>query len=153
MPYDYLKGDLSPLQTRVLFLYDQIPDKLYCCVLANIYMSSKLTNLALKRNIYVHSFNCKGGHDIPSSVSQEEIKSRQAQIGVHGTVKAAIICGYPECKIFLLCQCMTQSQYLLWIQLVRLLNGLIRSGWFTQKIWGKVFLSSSCASTSTTITT
>ena len=98
MPRDYLKDNLSPVHARFLFLYDQLPDKFYQCALDNLYMSAKFSNLALKINIYVSRVTRKGGRGIPSSLLQEEFKSRQAQIVVFGTVKAEILCGEHECN-------------------------------------------------------
>ena len=86
---------------RVLFLYDQLPGKLYRCGLENIYVSSKFSNIGIKINIYVHVFNRTGGCCIPSSLLKYEVKSRQDNIGVLDTVKAAIICGDTECEDFL----------------------------------------------------
>eukprot|EP00957_Ditylum_brightwellii_P064055 4859472-Ditylum_brightwellii.AAC.1 len=60
-------------------------------------MSAKSAKLALQRNVYVHGVTRKGCWGIPSCVLQEEVKNRTAQLAVQGTVRAAILCGDPEC--------------------------------------------------------
>ena len=60
MPHDYLKDNLSPLHTILLFLYDQLPDKLYCCGHDNTHMYAKFNKIVLKRKVYFNRFSHKG---------------------------------------------------------------------------------------------
>ena len=50
-----------------------------------------------KFKVLCHGVTRKGMRGIPSSVKQEEVKNRKEQIRVRGTVKAAILEGYPSC--------------------------------------------------------
>eukprot|EP00957_Ditylum_brightwellii_P136793 10431282-Ditylum_brightwellii.AAC.1 len=60
-------------------------------------MSAKFAKLSLQHNVYVYGVIRKGGRGIPSCVLQEEVKNRTTQLGVQGTVNAAILHGDPEC--------------------------------------------------------
>ena len=82
---------------HVCSFFDQLEDNHYQCGLDNLYMSAKFAKLALQRNVYVHGVTRKGRQGIPSCVLQEEVKNMTAQLGVRGTVKAAILRGDPEC--------------------------------------------------------
>eukprot|EP00957_Ditylum_brightwellii_P013217 997438-Ditylum_brightwellii.AAC.3 len=74
------------------------PDgKYYRCGLGNLYMSAKFAKLVIKHKVYAHGVTRKGGQGLPSCVLQEEVTNKTAQLGVRGAVKAAILCGDPEC--------------------------------------------------------
>ena len=65
----------------------------------NLYNSTAFCKAASnhKKKVLCHSITRKGMKGIPSSVRQEEAKSRAAQIHVRGTVKAAVLEGDPDC--------------------------------------------------------
>ena len=98
-PQQYLKKRLSPLHSRVLSLFDSVNDRYHICGMDNLYNSAAFCKQCYvhKKKVKVHGVTRKGMRGIPSCVKQEEIKSREGQLQVRGTVKAAVLVGDDDC--------------------------------------------------------
>ena len=92
-PKKYLDMGLSPLHSRVMALFDSLKDDHHQCAMDNLYNSAAFCRAAVnhKRKVLCHGVTRKGNRGIPLSVKQEEVKDRQKQLEVKGTVKAAVL--------------------------------------------------------------
>jgi len=97
-PKKYLKRKCSPLHSRVLFMFDQLPCKNVIVGLDNLYISARFCREALigKNKVMVHGVCRKEGRGIPPCVLQKEVK-RAEQAAVRGKTKAAVLEGDPDC--------------------------------------------------------
>jgi Transposase IS4 len=98
-PKKYLDQDLSPLHSRVMYMFDSLKESYHRCGMDNLYISAKFIASAFKheRKVLVAGVCRKGGRGFPQAVLQEEVKARTEQIKVRGTVKAAVLEGDESC--------------------------------------------------------
>jgi hypothetical protein len=98
-PKKYLDTGLSPLHSRVMWLFDRVEDKYHRCMMDNLYMSAKLCRVSFNHpnKLLIAGVTRKGGRGLPGSVLQEEEKNKDRQLGVRGTVKAAVLLGDAGC--------------------------------------------------------
>ena len=66
----------------------------------NLYNSAAFCRAAVNhpKQVLCHGVARKGQRGIPKCVAQEEIKNKQQQNAVRGTVKAAVLEGDDQCK-------------------------------------------------------
>jgi hypothetical protein len=97
-PKKYLKRKCSPLHSRVLFLFDQLPCKNIIIRLDNLYISAQFCREALtgKNHVMVHGVCRREGHGISPCVLQKEVKKNE-QASVRGRTRAAVLEGDPDC--------------------------------------------------------
>lgn len=90
---------LSPLHARVMSLFDTLKDKYHECAMDNLYNSAKFCKVAANhpKRVLCHGVTRKGMRGIPKSVQQQEAKTREEQLAVRGTVKAAVLKNDPKC--------------------------------------------------------
>lgn len=98
-PEKYTKLGISPLHSRVLFLFDQLSEKFHDCGLDNLYNLAKFCKLAYNSRNKVKTFGVtrKGMRGMPDCVKQEEQKSKEGKERERGTVKAAVLKGDDDC--------------------------------------------------------
>ena len=98
-PKNYVDNKLSPLHTRVLFMFDQLKEPYHHCGLDNLYISAKFACAAFigKNKVMVQGVARKSGRGLPACVLQEEQKNSKEQEKVRGATKAAVLEGDPEC--------------------------------------------------------
>jgi hypothetical protein len=98
-PKKYLDTGLSPLHSRVMWLFDRVEDRYHRCMMDNLYMSAKLCRVSFNHpnKVLIAGVTRKGGRGLPASVLQEEEKNKERQLGVRGTVKAAVLKGDENC--------------------------------------------------------
>ncbi len=98
-PKKYIDMKMSPLHSRVLFMFDQLKEKNCTIGLDNLYISTKFVRQAFvgKNSVMVHSVARKSGRGLPKVVVQEEIKNAKEAEKVRGTTKAAVLEGDPDC--------------------------------------------------------
>ena len=98
-PRFYLRQGMSPLHSRVMALFDALRDQFHQCAMDNLYNSATFCKRAYMHNkkVLVHGVTRKGKRGLPKCVVQEEQKTREAQLQVRGTVKAAVLQGDPDC--------------------------------------------------------
>ena len=75
----YLNARLSPLNSRVMALFDTLEDDYHQCAMDNLYNLAVFCWAAVnhKRKVLCHGVARKVGRGIPSCVVQEEIKDRK----------------------------------------------------------------------------
>ena len=80
-------------------LFDSVKDSYHHCTMDNLYNSATFCIAAYNptRKIICQGVTRKGMRGIPLSVLQIEQNSRKYQIGVHGTVKSALLEGDAAC--------------------------------------------------------
>ena len=98
-PKKYLDQGLSPLHSRVMALFDSVVSPHHQCFMDNLYNSASFCRAAYNhpKKVLTSGVARKGSRGVPESVVQVEVTSRSAQIGVRGTVKAAVLEGDPGC--------------------------------------------------------
>ena len=104
-PKKYMKQGLSPLNSRVMALFDAVKDSYHHCTMDNLYNSAAFCRAAFNhtRKILCQGVTRKGMRGIPPCVLQVEQKSRKDQIKVRGTVKAALLEGDAACPNLVAC--------------------------------------------------
>jgi hypothetical protein len=97
-PVKYLRAGLSPLHSRVVWLFDCVKDYWHVCGLDNLYNSAKFCRFAYVENrVLINGVTRVGMRGLPQSVLQAVQTSRKAAMAVRGTVKAAVLVGDPAC--------------------------------------------------------
>jgi len=76
-PTKYAKEGASPLQARVLQLFNSTVEKHHVCGMDNIYNSARFCKRAFchPKKVICHGVTRKGMHGLPLCVKQEEVKS------------------------------------------------------------------------------
>ena len=99
-PRKYLKQGLSPLHSRVMYLFDSLKDDHHHCAMDNLYNSAAFCRAAVNhpRRVLCHGVARKGNRGIPKMVQQDLVESRIGQLAVRGTVKAAVVEGDDKIK-------------------------------------------------------
>ena len=99
-PKKYMKMGLSPLHSRVMYLFDSLEEKHHQCAMDNLYNSASFCRAAVnhEHKVLCHGVTRKGGRGIPPSVLQEEATTKEALLRKRGTVKAAVLEGDDDCK-------------------------------------------------------
>ena len=70
-PQQWIYLGFSPIQARVLFLFDQLPGEYYICYLDNLFISAKLCRTAyisLKSKVMMHGVTRASGSSLPEFV-------------------------------------------------------------------------------------
>jgi hypothetical protein len=97
-PAKYTAMGLSPLHSRVMWLFDQLKDKGHRCRVDNLYMSCKFAKFCYNHdNQILLEGVARKGRGVPQLVYQEEIKKKSIEATARGTVKAAVLEGDPDC--------------------------------------------------------
>ena len=98
-PNKYLKPGLSPLHSQTMALFDSLKEDHYQVGMNNLYNSSDFCRAAYHhdRKVLCHVVARKSGRGIPECVLQGENNNPVAQREAPGTVKAAVLEGYPGC--------------------------------------------------------
>jgi Transposase IS4 len=98
-PREYIKKGMSPLHSRVLWLFDQLADNHHRVWMDNLYLSAKFVKASYNhpRKVMIAGVTRRNGRGLPMSVIQDEVKNKTAQEAVRGTVKAAVLKGDPDC--------------------------------------------------------
>ena len=94
-PAKYIKQGLSPLHARVMWLFDRLQELHTRVWMDNLYISAKFAKCAAvhDKRVLISGVARKTGRGIPISVLQDEVKDKNAQQKVRGTVKAAVLMG------------------------------------------------------------
>ena len=94
-PRKYLNMKLSPLHSRVMWLFDSLRDCHHQIGMDNLYNSAAFCRAAYlhPKQVLCHGVVRKGGRGAPKCIIQEEVKDRNKLIAVRGTVKAAHLQG------------------------------------------------------------
>ena len=94
-PTKYIKQGLSPLHARVMWLFDRLQERNTRVWMDNLYISAKFAKYAANhdKKVMIAGVARKTGRGVPNSVLQEEVKDKNAQQKVRGTVKAALLMG------------------------------------------------------------
>ena len=102
-PRKYLSLKLSPLHARVMSLFDSLYDCHHHIGMDNLYNSAAFCRAAYlhSKKVLCHGVVRKGGRGAPKCIIQEEVKDRNKQIAVRGTVKAAHLQGDDVVKCLL----------------------------------------------------
>jgi hypothetical protein len=102
-PKKYVALGLSPLHGRVMWLFDSLLDDHHQIGMDNLYNSAAICRAAFfyLRKVLCHGVVQKGGQGAPKCIIQEEVKYRNKQIAVRGTVKAAHLQGDDVVKCLL----------------------------------------------------
>jgi hypothetical protein len=102
-PKKYVALGLSPLHARVMWLFDSLVDDHHQIGMDNLYNSAAFCRAAFLhfRKVLCHGVVRKGGRGAPKCIIQEEVKDRNKQIAVRGTVKAAHLQGDDVVKCLL----------------------------------------------------
>ena len=84
-------------------LFDGLEDLYHECGVDNLYMSTKFCKDAFNHpcKIKLHRVTRRGGWGLPLSIIQDEVKNKEEQNMVRGTVKAAELVGNLSCKSLL----------------------------------------------------
>jgi hypothetical protein len=97
-PAKYTRMGLSPLHSRVMWLFDQLKDKGHRCRVDNLYMSCKFAKFCYNHdNQILLEGVARKGRGVPQLVYQEEIQKKSIEATVRGTVKAAVLEGDADC--------------------------------------------------------
>jgi Transposase IS4 len=98
-PKKYIDQKMSPLHVRLMFMFDLLVKKYYGCGMDNLYIPAKFLAAAYQheKSVLVSGVCRKGGRGFPKLVLQEEVKNRNEQLKVRGTVKAAVLKGDDDC--------------------------------------------------------
>ena len=93
---------LSPLHSRVMSLFQQLPNKSknYRCGMDNLFISPKFAKICLNqsgRRIMIHGV-CRENRGIPKNIIQQKVTKKEDIIKHKGTVKVARLVGDKECK-------------------------------------------------------
>jgi hypothetical protein len=101
-PVKYIRAGLSPLHSRVVWLFDCVKDKWHACGLDNLYNSAKFCRFAYVENkVLINGVTRTGMRGLPQHIIQAAQTTRKAAMAVRGTVKAAILLGDPDCPALL----------------------------------------------------
>ena len=78
-PPNYIKMKLSPLHSRVMALFDSLPDKNHVFGMDNLYNSATFfrKSYTLDNRVMVHGVVSKDIQGIPDVVKQEEVRNRK----------------------------------------------------------------------------
>ena len=96
----YLHQGLLPLHSRVMALFDLVDEDHQQCAMDNLYNNSATFCRAAynhENRVLCHGVTRKGGQGIPPSIVQMEVRNREAQICICGTVKATVLEGDLGC--------------------------------------------------------
>ena len=93
---------VSPLHSRVMSLFQQLPDKSknYKCGMDNLFISPKFAKICLNqsgRRIMIHGV-CRENRGIPKSIIQQTVTRKEDILKNKGTVKVARLVGDMRCK-------------------------------------------------------
>ena len=99
-PEKYIKQGLSPLHSRVLFLYDQLKSKHHCLWMDNLYMSAQFAKRSInsKNKVKVHGVARNHMKGVPKIIQQQEMQNETQALSVKGTVKVAVLKNDPDMK-------------------------------------------------------
>ena len=82
LPQKYIKLGLLPLHTRTISLFDIAYGEYHKCEMVHFYNYAAFSREAYNHRFKVlcHSVTRKGGHGLPPTVIQEELKIKKGQI-------------------------------------------------------------------------
>ena len=90
-PKDLLDKGLSPLHSRVVSMFSQLPVENYKAGMDNLYMSAKLALFSMKcrAKVHIHGVTRQNGRGIPEMVHQEPKTRKNEILASRGTLKVA----------------------------------------------------------------
>ena len=99
-PQIYIDKGLSPLHSRIMFMFDQLKNKHHSVFMDNLYMSASFARAALlsKNKVKIHGVTRGDKKGIPDCVKQIELKNEKMVLEVKNTVKVAVLEGDNTCK-------------------------------------------------------
>ena len=89
---------MSPLDPRVMYLFDTIEENHYQYTMDNIYNSATFFKAVYnhEKKLPTHGVTRKIMRGIPPCIKQEELNSKKANIDIKGTVKKSVLKGDPK---------------------------------------------------------
>ena len=90
---------LSPIHSRVMFLFDTLKEKYHTCGMEYLYTSARFCKDAYNHpnKVMCHGVAGRSGRGIPSFILQDEVTNLKDQLKVLGTVKATDLKGDANC--------------------------------------------------------
>ena len=103
-PDKWLKKELSPLHSRVMALFEQLPQNTsnYQCRMDNLFMSvkfAKFAKCAAPISVMIHGVTRPSGRGVPKCIEQNLVTKKDELEKVRGTLKVAVLDGDPSCKV------------------------------------------------------
>ena len=100
-PKYWLERGLSPLHSRVMSLFQQLPKKTknYICGMDNLFMSPKFAKVCFTQSghcVMIHGV-CRVSRGIPKCILQETVTQKNEILKSKGTVKVATLVGDSQC--------------------------------------------------------
>jgi len=99
-PDKYINAGMSPIHSRVLWLFDHLEDKFHRVWMDNLCLSASFARASFNhpKKVMIAGVTRKGGRGLPVCILQDEEKKTKAEEEkVRGTVKAAVLNGDPLC--------------------------------------------------------
>ena len=97
-PKEFLRLGLSPLHSRVLWLFSCLKADYHVCGVDNLYTSAKFCRVSyVKAKVLLNGVTRTGSRGLPKSVLQDAKVRRLEILAARGTVKAAVLIGDAEC--------------------------------------------------------
>ena len=103
-PKKWVEKGLSPLHSRVLSLYSQLPKntKNYHCKMDNLFMSAKFAKFAKcssKVPVLIHGVCRSHNRGLPKCIEQKLLTKKSELAAARGTLKVAKLVGDPTCEL------------------------------------------------------
>ena len=104
-PKKFLEKNYSPLHSRVLSLFEQLPSQNYKVGLDDLFISARFAKASemLPQKVMIHGVARQKGRGVPKCVEQEVVASKNLLHKVRGTVKVAVLEGDEDCKNLVAC--------------------------------------------------
>jgi len=97
-PKEFIRLGLSPLHSRVLWLFGCLKADYHVCGVDNLYTSAKFCRVSyVKAKVLLNGVTRTGSRGLPKSVLQDTKKKKSDILLARGTVKAAVLIGDPAC--------------------------------------------------------
>ena len=94
-PTKYIEKGLSPLHSRILFMFDQLKNENHSVYMDNLYMSASFARNAIKskNKVKIHGVTRTDNRGIPKCVLQTEVQNDKVAEEQRNTVKVAVLEG------------------------------------------------------------
>ena len=101
-PKTWIDKGLSPLQSRVMSLLQQLPKNIanYRCGMDNLLICPKFAKVCMNdsgRRVMIHGV-CRKSRGIPKCITQQEVTRKEDLLQCKNTVKAAVLENDSKCK-------------------------------------------------------
>ena len=96
-PKKYIDTGLSPLHSRMMFLFDQLKEKHHCVFMDNLYMSALFAKIAIngKNKVKIHGVTRNDKKGLPKCIGQIELSNEKMVQKYQNTIKVAKLEGDP----------------------------------------------------------